>query len=115
MRIDTGMAQKELELISARTKAAPAAAKARGAVLGGDRGYRPPAGPNAANAARMRREGAERTAPRLMLDVAAFREAGVRTMLGLAQALTERGVATPRGGAIWTHTTVARVVGRAAS
>jgi DNA invertase Pin-like site-specific DNA recombinase len=39
------MAQKERELISERTKAALAAAKASGAVLGGDRGWRPALGP----------------------------------------------------------------------
>jgi len=44
MRVYAAMAQKERELISERTKAALAAAKARGAVLGGDRGYRPLAG-----------------------------------------------------------------------
>ncbi|MBK1660595.1 hypothetical protein CKO45_20455 [Paracraurococcus ruber] len=32
----------------------------------------------------------------------------------IARALTERGVPTPRGGAAWTHTTVARVLERAA-
>ena len=58
MRIYTAMAQKERELISARTKAALAAAKARGTVLGGDRGYRPQSGPDASAAARVRREGA---------------------------------------------------------
>ncbi|WP_458098504.1 hypothetical protein [Roseomonas sp. WA12] len=37
---------------------------------------------------------------------------GFTTHQGLARALTARGVATPRGGVTWTHTTVARVVGR---
>jgi DNA invertase Pin-like site-specific DNA recombinase len=44
MRVYAAMAQKERELISERTRAALAAARARGAVLGGDRGYRPAAG-----------------------------------------------------------------------
>lgn len=114
MRIYAAMAQKERELISARTKAALAAAKARGAVLGGDRGYRPAAGPDAAAAARVRREGAERVAHRLALEVEALRTEGISTLAGLAQALTKRGVATPRGGAVWTHTTVVRVLERAA-
>jgi DNA invertase Pin-like site-specific DNA recombinase len=114
MRIYAAMAQKERELISARTKAALAAAKARGAVLGGDRGYRPAAGPDAAAAARVRREGAERVAHRMALEVEALRGEGITSLAGLAQALTERGVATPRGGAVWTHTTVARILSRAA-
>ncbi len=41
MRIYAAMAQKERELISERTKAALAAARARGKALGGDRGYPP--------------------------------------------------------------------------
>ncbi len=114
MRIYAAMAQKERELISARTKAALAAAKARGAVLGGDRGYRPSSGPDATAAAHVRREGAERAAHRLALEVEALRAEGISTYAGLAQALTDRGVATPRGRAVWTHTTVARVRGRIA-
>ena len=112
MRIYAAMAQKERELISERTKAALAAARARGKALGGDRGYRPAAGPDARAAAVARREAAERTGHRLALELDGLREAGVTTMTGLAQALTARGVPAPRGGAVWTHTTVARVLSR---
>ena len=72
----------------------------------------PWAGPDAAAAARVRREEAERRAHRLALEVTALRETGVATLQGLAAALTGRGVAAPRGGVVWTHTTVARVLGR---
>src|SRR5215218_1730642 len=60
IRIYAAMAQKERELISERTRAALRAAKARGTVLGGDRGYRPAEGPSAAAAAQARRAAAER-------------------------------------------------------
>ncbi len=115
MRVYAAMAQKERELISERTRAALAAAKACGAVLGGDRGYRPLAGPCAAAAAAVRGEVAVRTAHRLLLKVAALRDAGVQSHQGLARALTERGVPTPIGRATWTHTTVARLVARVLS
>ena len=112
MRVYAAMAQKERELISERTRAALAAAKARGRVLGGDRGYRPRAAPCAAAAAVSRAERADQAAHRLMLEVERLREEGVSTMVGLARALGDRGVPTPRGGAVWTHTTVARLVAR---
>ena len=115
MRVYAAMAQKERELISERTRAALAAAKARGAVLGGDRGYRPSAGPCAAAAASAREDAATRIAHRLSLEIDALRGEGVDDAVGLARGLTERGVPTPRGGAVWTHTTVARVLGRVAA
>lgn len=110
LRIYAAMAQKERELISERTRAALAAAKARGKALGGDRGYRPPAGPNAAAAAAARQQAADRAAHRLHLELEELRAAGLVGHAELARALTERGVPTPRGGRAWTHTTVARVL-----
>jgi len=112
MRVYAAMAQKERELISERTRAALAAAKARGRALGGDRGYRPAAGPDAAAAAQARREMAERAAHRLALELERLRAEGVVTCAAMARALTERGIPTPHGSAAWTHTTVARVLAR---
>ena len=110
MRVYAAMAQKERELISERTRAALAAAKARGRVLGGDRGYRPAVAPCAAAASLAREEEAVRTAHRLSLEIETLRAEGVSSMIGLARALTERGVPTPREGKAWTHTTVARLM-----
>jgi DNA invertase Pin-like site-specific DNA recombinase len=113
MRIYAAMAQKERELISERTKAALAAARARGKALGGDRGYRPIAGPDARAAARVRQEGAERAAHRLLLDLEALRAEGNTSHAALARAMADRGVPTPGGSGAWTHTTVARLLTRA--
>jgi hypothetical protein len=77
MRVYAAMAHKERELISERTKAALGAAKARGARLGDDRGYRPTAGPDGGAAAVARRVAAERGAHRLLLEVDRLREIGV--------------------------------------
>ena len=109
------MAQKERELISERTQAALAAAKARGKVLGGDRGYRPAVGPSAAAAATARSGASDQAAHRLLLEVDALRETGVTTHKALARALTVRGVHAPRGGSTWTHTTVSRLLARGAA
>jgi DNA invertase Pin-like site-specific DNA recombinase len=109
MRVYAAMAQKERELISERTRAALAAAKARGRALGGDRGYRPATGPDATAAAQARREAAERAAHRLALEIGAVTAGGHLSHAELARALTARGVPTPRSGAVWTHTTVSRV------
>ena len=112
MRVYAAMAQKERELISERTRAALAAAKARGAVLGGDRGYRPSVPPCAAAAAKCRAERADQTAHRLWLEIERLRGEGVSTLAGLAHALTEGGVPTPRKRRVWTHTSVARLLKR---
>jgi hypothetical protein len=109
------MAQKERELISERTRAALAAAKARRQAFGGDRGHRPTVAPDAGAAALERRLVAEQAAHRLALEVERLRAEGVTGQAAMARALTERGVPTPRGYRVWTHTTVARVTGRVAA
>ncbi len=114
MRIYAAMAQKERELISERTRAALRVAKARGAVLGGDRGYRPTTGPDAAAATEARRSAAERAAHRLALEVERLRVEGITGQVAMAKALNKRGVPVPSGRGAWTHTTVARVMRRAA-
>jgi DNA invertase Pin-like site-specific DNA recombinase len=112
LRIYAAMAQKERKLISARTRAALAAAKARGAVLGGDRSWRPVQGPDTRRAAVARQESAQRVAHRLALEVERLRGEGVMSQAAVARALTLRRVPTPSGAAVWTHTTVARVLSR---
>jgi DNA invertase Pin-like site-specific DNA recombinase len=97
MRFYAAMAQKERELISERTRAPLAAAKARGWALGGDRVSaidRPRkrrGSPGAAGAV-------ERTAHRLLLEVDRLREASFVSRQALARALTDRGVRTPKRG-----------------
>ena len=58
----------------------------------------------------VRRVRAERTAHRLALEVTALRGAGITSHAELARAMTERSVPARRGGAVWTLTTVARVL-----
>jgi DNA invertase Pin-like site-specific DNA recombinase len=84
MRIYAAMVQKERALISERTRAALRAAKARGAVLGSDRGYRLAEGPSAAAAAQARRVGAEWAAHRLALEIERQRAKGVTGQAVLA-------------------------------
>ncbi len=114
MRIYAAMAQKEWELINERTRAALAAAKARGKALGGDRGYRPTGGPDAAAAGLARRGAAERSAHRLALEVETLQATGIYSPQALARALNEKGVLPPGGRGAWTHTTVARLLQRVA-
>ncbi|MBR0648757.1 recombinase family protein [Roseomonas terrae] len=112
LRIYAAMAQRERDLISERTRAALAAAKARGKVLGGDRGYRPTVGPDGTAAARARRKLAAQTAHRLHLQIGEPHPGDVPSFSAMARSLNERGVPTPKGTGAWTHTSVARIVRR---
>lgn len=111
LRIFAAFAQRERELISERTKAALAAAKARGRVLGGDRGHRPATPPDAAAASAARIVTADQAAWHVAPNIEEARAAGRTTLRAIAAHLESEGVPTPRGGA-WTATAVRRVLAR---
>ena len=97
------VAQREREMIAERTKAALAAAKARGVILGGFRGALPPAGLGAAASTAAADEFAQMVAPMVKEAVAAG-----KSLRAIAGELSARGVRTPRGGD-WTATAVRNV------
>jgi DNA invertase Pin-like site-specific DNA recombinase len=107
------VAELEAGLIGQRTKAALAAAKARGVKLGGFRGP----GGNAAMA-RVAADAASAQAKARAADVLPFirqaQQAGATTLQQIADAMAARGIPTPgrRGG--WFPATVARVLKAAA-
>ncbi|GJD58253.1 recombinase family protein [Methylobacterium dankookense] len=105
------VAEEERRMISARTKAALAAAKARGTKLGGFRGYVPTAADNAASKAALKAKG-DAQAARLAPVIAGLRAEGITSATGLAKALTARGIPTARGGEVWTTIQVQRILAR---
>ncbi|GJD33999.1 recombinase family protein [Methylobacterium aerolatum] len=117
VHILVAFAEHEAEMISERTKAALAAAKARGVKLGGDRGYRPPAPPtglDTAKATALRQRKADHAAFAVLPIIERLRGEGVTSLGGLAKRLNEAGQPTPRGAGEWTATAVKRVLARVA-
>jgi len=106
------VAQQEREAISARTKAALAAAKARGVSLGGDRGHKLPSHAAAALSASVRSQDALERARQVMPYIREAREAGAVSLRQIAAWLTRRGARTPRGGETWQASQVAAVISR---
>ncbi len=109
LHIYAALAEQERRMISERTKAALAAAKARGKVLGGHRGFIPDAVAGGAGA----RAKADAFAADLVPVIDDMRAQGVTSLNGIAAALTAKGVTTARGGA-WTATAVKNLLARAA-
>jgi len=103
------VAEEEARLTSARTKAALAAARARGVQLGNPLVLaRDPAVSAAGN--RAQRENAHRRSTAVLPYIDQARRAGATTLAQIAEALMARGVAPPRGGRRWSPAQVRRVV-----
>ncbi len=113
IHILAAVAELEREQISSRTKAALAAAKARGVRLGN-----PHLRPGDRFAARSARAARSRSANDRAADVLPYidaaRKAGCVSLGEVARALTARGIETPAGGSFWNSTQVRRVIARAA-
>ncbi|MDA9491620.1 recombinase family protein [Bradyrhizobium sp. CCBAU 11361] len=107
------VAELEAGLISARTKAALAAAKARGQRLGGYRG-----GSLSTNAQARGRDEQSRLADRRAADLAPLlmklRARGITSPTEIARALTAQGIPTARGGATWSAPQVTLIEARLA-
>jgi len=108
LHIEAAIAEEEHRKISARTKAALAAAKTRGVKLGGHRGR----GLNDADrskAAAVRASEARRRASYLAPVITELRSEGAVTLTALASGLNFRSIPAPRGGK-WNAMQVSRLI-----
>ena len=111
VHILAAVAEHERELISTRTKAALAAAKARGKRLGSPGNLsNQAAGRERGRAARTAR--ASERAGDIMPVIRALQSEGLTSLRQIAAALNERGIPAARGGA-WSAMQVSRVLERA--
>lgn len=109
VHILAAVAEEEARMISARTKAALAAAKARGVVLGNPRLLaRDPVLAAQANVVQV--ANAQRRTAAVLPYVEQARRAGAGTLAEIADALMARGVPAPRGGSRWAPAQVRRVL-----
>lgn len=110
------IAEHEREAISQRTREALAAAKRRGVRLGNPNGAAPLRRARKGNKAAVSaiRQQANEHAARLRPVLDDLRAEGITTLTGIAAALNDRGMQTPRGGT-WHASSVRNLLGRIAS
>ena len=93
LHLFAALAQKERAMISARTKAALAAARARGVTLGG-----PDLSKARKRAVASIKALADQHADNVLPIIREVRRAGATSLRQIADALNARGISTPRGG-----------------
>ena len=110
------VAQNEAEAISKRTKDALQAAKARGTGLGNPNGAAALKRADKGNTAAVTaiQAGADGHAKKLKPVIEALAAEGITSLGGIAKALNERSMKTPRGG-IWHKTSVSNLLARLAA
>jgi DNA invertase Pin-like site-specific DNA recombinase len=108
IHILAAVAEHECRMISERTRAALAAAKARGKVLGGFKG-RAGTCTDLAKARAVRVAKAERRAIDLALTIRQLQSEGINSLRAIAARLNGRSIAAPRGGC-WSAAQVRSVL-----
>lgn len=110
LHLYAALAEKERRLISERTRAALAARKAQGGLLGN----RINAHQAAAAGRSVQVSEADRFAASMLPIIEVIRSTGVSTLAGIAEALNARGVRTARRGR-WHVSSVRNLLGRASA
>lgn len=105
------VAELEAGMISARTKAALAAAKKRGKQLGGNRGVTPTAKMRARSTAVLQQRADTRAAD-IGPTIKSLQAAGAASLRAIAAGLNDAGIPTSRGQGKWSAVQVARVLDR---
>jgi DNA invertase Pin-like site-specific DNA recombinase len=108
IHIMAAIAEHEAKMISDRTRAALAAAKARGKRLGGFRGR---AGTAADCARRAKSLAAKSCVADLAPVIEDIRNAGANSLRSIVKELNERGISAPRGG-VWSAAQVRAAIAR---
>jgi DNA invertase Pin-like site-specific DNA recombinase len=107
LHLFAALAEKERAMIATRTKAALAAAKARGVALGG-----PKLAKARVAAAASIKTLADRHAANVLPVIREIQRAGAASLHQIADALNARGISTPRGGQ-WYAKSVSNALARA--
>jgi DNA invertase Pin-like site-specific DNA recombinase len=116
LHVRAAFAEEEARKISERTRAALAAAKARGVKLGAPKGRKPQATAESVRSgakasAEARSMTAAHRAHAVLPAIEELRAGGASSLHQLATGLNAKGVSTPRGGT-WTATAVRRALAR---